>query len=216
MKKYDLHVHTDESCCSRASPEEIVDMAVNIGLDGLVITDHNKVSGVSRVIEKAGDDLTVVPGVEFATNEGDIIGVGVGSNTAKRNPIKVLDHIHSNGGKSVLAHPCDDLRNRFEVETLNRILPKVDAVETINSRCLLNRFNDRASDIVDNSVATTGGSDAHFTFELGRAYTLVPEDTSLLEAIEERKTVPHGSGRYMSGHIATKSNDLVEYFTANI
>ncbi|WP_199617809.1 PHP domain-containing protein [Paenibacillus alkalitolerans] len=68
--KYDLHTHTTASD-GRLTPAEIVRLAVEAGLAGLAITDHDTVSGVAEAVE-AGKQLsvTVIPGVEISTSEG--------------------------------------------------------------------------------------------------------------------------------------------------
>lgn len=212
MNKYDLHVHTNVSSCSRASPEKIVEKAVDSNLDGVVITDHDTVAGVSEVRENASEELSVVTGTEVTTTEGHILGIGVSEQVTVGEPIEVIEQIQQDGGIAVLAHPCDSLRQRFNKKTLDTVLQQVDAVEVINSRCLFPRFNKRASNLELSTVATTGGSDSHFPFELGRAYTKFPEGMSLKEAIHTDKTTAHGSGGNMSGHMATKLSDLYAVF----
>jgi predicted metal-dependent phosphoesterase TrpH len=61
----DLHSHTTESD-GTYDPEEIVELAVNSGLDALAITDHDTFSGFEKALpfaEKAGLDL--VRGIEL-------------------------------------------------------------------------------------------------------------------------------------------------------
>ncbi len=61
----DLHSHTTESD-GTFSPEELVDLAINSGLDALAITDHDTFSGFEKArpfAEKAGLDL--VRGIEL-------------------------------------------------------------------------------------------------------------------------------------------------------
>ncbi|MFB6185906.1 MAG: PHP-associated domain-containing protein [Halobacteriaceae archaeon] len=55
----------------------------------------------------------------------------------------------------------------------------------------------------------TGGSDAHFPIEVGRAYTMCTGD--LFDAIRCGETSVKGRGGYLTGHIATKMHQLSEY-----
>jgi hypothetical protein len=54
-----------------ATPEQIVQAALNAGLDAIAITDHNTCTGVGPIQEAARHTaLTVFPGVEVTTSEG--------------------------------------------------------------------------------------------------------------------------------------------------
>jgi len=73
FRRLDLHVHTPASSdfVGDASPEEIVQEALNKGLDGIAITDHNTGEWIDRVKAAAsGTDLTVFPGVEITCAGG--------------------------------------------------------------------------------------------------------------------------------------------------
>ena len=45
MKKYDLHIHTNYSSCSRINPKKLLKIAKKRGLDGIAITNHNTIQG---------------------------------------------------------------------------------------------------------------------------------------------------------------------------
>ncbi len=63
---YDLHTH---SHCSdgKLSPEELVALAKMNKVDVLALTDHDTVAGVSAAKAAAGDDLTIIPGIEVSS-----------------------------------------------------------------------------------------------------------------------------------------------------
>lgn len=69
--KADLHIHTVLSCCAELSmgPHGIVQRALELGLEIIAITDHNSTLNIKAVMEAAQHTgLTVIPGVEAATN----------------------------------------------------------------------------------------------------------------------------------------------------
>lgn len=73
---YDLHVHTTASD-GLLTPEEIIDLAMQIGLSGIAITDHDTVNGIQRAydyIESKLLELEFVPGIEINTDveEGEV------------------------------------------------------------------------------------------------------------------------------------------------
>lgn len=66
MSGYDLHTHT---VCSdgTTTPEDNVQLALAIGLEGLGVTDHDTTEPLQRARAAAdGSSLEIVPGVEFS------------------------------------------------------------------------------------------------------------------------------------------------------
>ena len=205
MKRYDLQVHTDVSPCSRAKPQDIVDAAQAARLDGIAITNHDTLDGVAEVEALAPEELTVIPGVEVTTSQGHMLALDVEKVPPKADPLTVIDHIHQQDGIAILSHPFDKLREYYS-EDLEQIGKQVDGVEVLNSRCIFPRFNQTARSFAETyDIAVTGGSDAHFSMEVGRAFTECEQP--ILTAIREKATATGGRGGYLSGHVATKLND---------
>ena len=68
MSGYDLHTH---SVCSdgTATVTENVTLAIERGLDGIAVTDHDTTEGLEEAFAAAaasGTDLEIVPGIEFS------------------------------------------------------------------------------------------------------------------------------------------------------
>jgi predicted metal-dependent phosphoesterase TrpH len=61
----DLHTHTTASDGLR-SPTELVAEAKAAGLAAIGLTDHDTVEGVAEATAAAGNDLTVIPGIELS------------------------------------------------------------------------------------------------------------------------------------------------------
>lgn len=203
MNRFDLQVHTDASPCSRASPGGVVEAAVEAGLDGLAVTDHDTIENVDSVEALAPPDLTVVPGVEVTTSAGHLLALDVReAPPTDLDPLDAVGAIQDRGGIAVLSHPFDVLREHYEGD-LARLAAAVDGVEAVNSRCLRAAFNERAGELAARrGLAVTGGSDAHFPMEVGRAHTAF--EGPLREAITDRRTRAVGRGRFLTGHVATK------------
>lgn len=68
LGSYDLHCH---STCSDGTktPKELIDMAKEIGLGGLSITDHDTVAAYTKDVTDYAKDkgIDLIPGVEFST-----------------------------------------------------------------------------------------------------------------------------------------------------
>ena len=76
----DLHTHSTASD-GQYSPEELVGLAEDAGIEVLAVTDHDTVDGVSKAVE-AGDALgvRVIPGIELSAREYNIfhiLGYGI-------------------------------------------------------------------------------------------------------------------------------------------
>ncbi len=200
--RYDLQVHTDASPCSATPPKKVAAAAADAGLDGIVVTDHDTLANVERVREHAPGRLDVVSGVEVTTTQGHLLAIDVEEAPPQADPLTVIDAVHDHGGLAVLSHPFDTLRQFYERD-LPAIAAAVDGVEAVNSRCVRPLFNRQARAFAaHHGLAITGGSDAHFPMEVGRAATEF--DGSLRGALREGTTTPRGRGRYLSGHVATK------------
>lgn len=202
MKRYDLQVHTDASPCSRADPAEVAAAAAEAGLDGIAVTNHDTLEGYEAVENAAPEELDVVPGVEVTTTQGHLLALGVEEVPPKADPLTVVEDVHRQGGVAVLSHPFDRLRQFYDVD-LDALAAAIDGVEVVNSRCVLPRFNRTARSFArEHELPMTGGSDAHFPMEVGRAYTVC--DGPVVEAIRAGETTAGGRGGYVSGHVATK------------
>ena len=79
--KVDLHVHTPGSPdiaeeWKDATPEDVVRIAIDKGLDVIGITDHNAAGWCDPVRQAAeGTTLTVFPGVEITTPQGHLLAL---------------------------------------------------------------------------------------------------------------------------------------------
>ncbi len=62
----DLHLHTIYSD-GEYTPQSIVQKALAGNFRAIAITDHDTVEGIAHVIEKAGNTLEIIPGVELSS-----------------------------------------------------------------------------------------------------------------------------------------------------
>lgn len=90
--KLDLHVHTPASNCflnKSQTAEGIIQAAIDKGLDGIAITDHNSAEWIDKIKDAAqSTSLVVFPGVEVSTSEGFHV-------VALFNPDKNQKHVES-------------------------------------------------------------------------------------------------------------------------
>lgn len=194
MKKYDLHIHTNYSKCSNLKPKILLKLAKKLKFDGIAVTDHNTIGGSLAVSKLNKDkDFEVIQGSEIDTHKGSILAYYINENIKSKNLLEVLDKIKEQGGVAAIAHPfrtspCSKHRFRYPIE---KIKNKIDAIEAFNARNLPGN-NRSAIKLADKlNIPKIAGSDAHFAFELGKAYTLF--DGSLKKAIKQNKTKIKGT-----------------------
>lgn len=110
-----MHIHTTVySKCSHMAPEVMAQRAREVGLDGVVITEHNAIWSEDEisVLRRKFPELTILRGVEVSAASNHILVYGVtdfeGFRTGMPVP-EVVERAHERGGVAVWAHP---LRHR--------------------------------------------------------------------------------------------------------
>lgn len=69
---YDLHTHSTYSD-GALRPRELIRKAIESGLQGIALTDHDTVSGLDEASEEAEKHrFTFIPGIELTTDYGDV------------------------------------------------------------------------------------------------------------------------------------------------
>ncbi len=170
--KIDMHVHTRFSRDSSIDPKHMAKLLAKAGMDGAAITDHGSLEGFRRA--EGREDVLLIPGLEVETEAGELLALFVEEPIDTRDPWEAADSIRDQGGIVVLPHPFDWFRRgrlrpeRFQPEGLREL---IDAVEVLNSRCLMPSANLSAVRLASAlRKPGTAGSDAHSAWELGRAY----------------------------------------------
>lgn len=171
----ELHCHTYHSSDSLMLPQQILQACDRRGIDRVAITDHNSIAGAREVA--ALDPERVIIGEEILTTEGEILGYFVQEEIPEGlPPLEVVERLKAQGAVISISHPFDLTRGcRWSMETLETLLPHIDALEVLNARCWNDKPNDRAADLARNAgLLGTAGSDAHAPVEVGRAYVNLP------------------------------------------
>ncbi len=172
--RYDLHTHTMYSGCSNLSPKRLLKAAYKKGLDGIAVTDHNSIRGAleaKKLNTKPG--FEVVIGEEIKTDKGEVIGLYLKKAIKSRKFHEVRKEIKKQGGLIIIPHPYDIGVIRFRIKLkIEDIRKNIDALETLNARCFFKFLNLKSQiKAAELNIAQTGGSDAHFASEVGKAYT---------------------------------------------
>jgi len=185
------------------------------GLDGIAICDHNTAKGYKalRSIVDPKKDPVVIPGVEFSTTKGHIVGLGVTTKIRMDlEPREVIDTIKDLGGVVVIPHPGKS-PSGIPVSIIKHL--KFDGIEVYNGRSM-RCHNVKAEEVAkEMKAARLGGSDAHMVEQVGGAYTIFknhsrnPED--LYEEIYKRRTKAGGKGISFPEYMADNFRILKNY-----
>lgn len=176
-----LHSHSSSSFDSRVDPKKMVDRAVELGFTHLAITDHDRIEGVRRAAEYAGDALQVIIGEEVLSRDGDLIALFLEQTVPPgMSAAETAAAVHEQGGLVGLPHPFDSLRASGGSRAgdgepaLDELAASVDYVETHNARAYRDS-NPRAAAFAErHELPGVAVSDAHSLRELGVAGIVLP------------------------------------------
>jgi predicted metal-dependent phosphoesterase TrpH len=193
--KVDLHIHTKFSYDGMSTPQEVVDAAIEKGIDCICITDHGQTQGAVKAMKYGFDkNILVIPGIEILSLAGDILGIGVKKPIPDfLLPSQTIREIKKQGGIAVVPHPFwlfNNLKHR------KKILLSADALEVFNAG--MPAFINRKASIFSGKYNTvfTAGSDAHKAKYVGRAYLDIPgenlSEKQIMEQIKNKVGRPQG------------------------
>lgn len=175
----DLHTHTRfGSNCSHMEPRQLVQMAREVGLDGVCITEHNAPweEDALRALAAEGD-IPVFGGAEVSTELGDVLVFGVSNSLLPGRCIDDLRRlVDQAGGVMIAAHPFRWYSLPWAMQDVDQaarqpIFQVVDAAEAFNGLSL-HREAEFACRVLERlGLRGVGGSDAHVPSSVGRCLT---------------------------------------------
>ena len=166
----DPHVHSEESYDGHEPVELLLEQAAEIGLDGIVVTDHDAIEASRRAADIAPEyDLLGIPGVEVSTAAGHLLAIGVDERPDPRQPFDdTVEAVREAGGVAVVPHPFQRTRHGVRKKRLS----DCDAIEVFNAWVFTGYRNRRARRYAEKyGYPGVAASDAHSATFLGRAYT---------------------------------------------
>jgi predicted metal-dependent phosphoesterase TrpH len=177
MMRIDHHLHTERySPDSSIDPEELIRHAKEIGLDAVVITEHDRLWPESELAElnRPGGPL-VLAGVEISALEGHFLVYGLP--TLDETPPGValpdlLRVVRSHGAAIVAAHPFRWGQDFDEIVQTHG--PAFDALELVSKN--VTPVTRRRTELLlaRSPMGTTGSSDAHEIDQLGCYHSTFP------------------------------------------
>ncbi len=107
----DCHVHTsDGSGCARDGRRQMVESAIGNGLNGIVITEHNKLTS-QDIIDGLNTEYApfrIFSGIEIRIQGDDFLVLGLHDDILERKEweyIELYQYVRERGGYIALAHP---------------------------------------------------------------------------------------------------------------
>jgi len=191
----DMHLHTVHgSADSELAPDDLAMIAMRVGMNGINITEHDKVwdRHVLNAYQGKHDPLFVTAAMEVTTDLGHLIAIGLSEYLPGiRRAAELRRAVDAVGGFLIVAHP---FRHWFESASggpYSRREPdgrpmipeeaaKLPVIQLVDGIEVLNGANTMRENRFALEVATylgkpaTGGSDAHSTKGIG-IYTTVFE-----------------------------------------
>jgi hypothetical protein len=202
----DLHVHTSwNSADSNLSPLALILEAKRLGLDGVVVTEHDRCWDRFAARELAVEhDFLFLRGMEVSTDLGHILVYGLDEYVSGiRRAEKLRQVVDDAGAVMVAAHPfrrifTRDFRHGQEgsPHTLDEAAERplftlTDGIEVCNGGSI-DRENKLALEVCDYlGQAPTGGSDAHSDHGIGYYATLFDDpicsEADVIAALKQRR-----------------------------
>jgi hypothetical protein len=203
----DLHVHTLFGGDAMAAPEDVVDRALALGLDGVCVVEHDSYEASETAAEIGeGSGLVVLRGVEVTTDLGHLLVYGVtddGWREVAREGVvaaqALVDYVREAGGVVVAAHPFRNDPTSTEGRLAS--LAGLFAVEGLNGKAL--RSENAAACAFANryGLPITGGSDAHMPGQVGRCVTAFERRVETAAALAAELKAGRFEGRYFLGPV---------------
>ncbi|WP_265110250.1 PHP domain-containing protein [Halosolutus halophilus] len=182
MYAVDLHTHTRFFHGRRPLGDRFDPLGVRLlataarrrGLDGIATTNHDYYTAFDP-----SPDVETLPGIEITTDRGHVLVVGPDPPAATKpgalSPREAVALAHDCDCAAIVAHPYRNSTVR-ELEDV-----PFDAIE-------VNGKHPRSQPLVEElagerDLPLVGGSDAHYPFEVGRAYTVVDADRLTPESV---------------------------------
>lgn len=203
-----IHVHSNYSYDGRNSVQEITQYAKNQGYSFICMSEHSDTLNEEKMAQYVQEcqrvsspDCLVVPGIEFTSeNNFHLVGLGVQHYTDTKDPIRVAEFIHQQGGIAIIAHPI-----RYNYQIPKQLVHLVDGIEVWNG-VYDGRFvpNDRSLELLremrreNKSLLAFGAVDLHrITHHVKVTITLscneLKKDTLLYALKEENSIISNGN-----------------------
>jgi hypothetical protein len=188
----EIHCHTSEkSKCSFVTAKDLVARAFEVGMDGIVITDHHYLwpaEELHKIKAQAGvpDHFLVLSGQETTTSEGiDVLVYGADCTFPKGTGLINIRTSCPNAA-IIWAHPYRKGGQPDKEKLMNKVF---DAIEIFNSNHTFAEIHRAVNDWHALKFTATAGTDAHAISYVGTYPTIMEHPIETIEQfVEEVKS----------------------------
>lgn len=168
--RVDIHVHTNKySACGVSTPDEMIQAAIDSGLDAIVLTEHDYMWQPRELaaLQARYTQIKLFAGIEVSIDDEEhIVVVGVPDPSLFHpfmSPTELIAAVRRHGGAAVLAHPF-----RWSQAVRRDILDAgFDAIE-ISSNSIRNYMQEPITKLQNQlQLPLVASSDGHHTRGLG-------------------------------------------------
>lgn len=156
--------------------KDIVERCQETGITCLNVCDHDAVNGAIELTKIA--PFKIIISEEVLTPEGEIMGMFLKERIPSGVTVgEAISRIKDQGGLVCVPHPFDGFRGlKMGFEDFEKLIPRIDIIETFNARCTLSAYNEKAKSFaLKHDLPGTAGSDAHSIGEIGGTYVEMPD-----------------------------------------
>lgn len=182
--KADMHLHSLYSDGTASVADILEHVERHTDLDVIAITDHERIDGALRAVERHADgdySFDLVVGEEVTTRSGHVLALFITERLPALRPLgETLRAIHEQGGIAIAAHPLAPIPLSVGARSLRRTrddpTPGVhfDAIEIFNPS-YAGRVRASARERLNRRelhLPEVGNSDAHVLAGIGTGFTL--------------------------------------------
>jgi hypothetical protein len=180
------------------TPDELIQRAKFVGLDGVCITEHNQLWSVEALEKlRRKHNFLVLGGVEVDTNYGHIVVFGLHQSVLNVYRIEELrELVDEAGGVMIVAHPFRYALSEYSNPTLSveaasqrSVLQFVEAIEVYGGMSSRTE-GDLAARVGDHlKLKAVAGSDAHAILQVGQCFTIfenrIKDEQQLIAEIKQ-------------------------------
>jgi len=181
----DLHCHTFPlSDDSFLSPDQLIERAKAVGLDGVCLTEHDAVWEPRKVRDLARrHNFLVIPAIELNTQDGHVLVFGLNRHVDGMHPVAQLAQVVAEAGGAIVApHPYRRLTSllRMDDDFWTMALEQAAAHPAFRHVCAVEAINGRAAHdenlfswqlCARLGLPAVAGSDAHEPSDVGTCAT---------------------------------------------